>query len=173
LPALATDLVSRKIDVLFAGGGAAVGAAADATSSIPIVFVMGGDPIARGLTQHVIINRPNRNVTGAWFAADATAGKIVDLLHELVPAAGLIGILINPTNPFPGAMKNIEEAAAALGLKTMVLTASIADQLEAAIAAGQRQGIGGLIVIDNPFLNTSTLLPSCRLDIPFLRSTPR
>jgi putative ABC transport system substrate-binding protein len=98
LPALAADLVSRKVNVIAAtGGGAPVMAAMTATKNIPIVFTTAGDPVQMGYVAS--LNRPGGNVTGVSWFSSLVAGKGLGLLHELVPNAALIGLLANPKLP--------------------------------------------------------------------------
>ena len=100
LPALAADLVSRKVDVIAASGGGgdvASRAAKDATSTIPIVFIGGGDPVEAGLVAS--LGRPGGNITGISFIAVELAPKRLELLTELVPQARIIGLLVNPSSP--------------------------------------------------------------------------
>ena len=112
LPAMAADLVRRRVAVIVATGGTAVARAAkSATSTIPIVFVGGGDPIEVGLVAS--LNHPGGNVTGAAVLTTALTAKRLELLHELVPGAMAIGFLVNPTNPtvFKAEMMEAETAA--------------------------------------------------------------
>ena len=98
LPALAADLVSRKVDLVVTGGGTATGRAAkNASSTIPIVFVGGDDPVAAGLVASLA--RPGGNLTGVSVLSVQLNPKRLELLHELVPRAGVIGVLLNPNSP--------------------------------------------------------------------------
>jgi ABC transporter substrate binding protein len=111
LPALAADLVRRKVTVIVATGGGVTStrAAMAATSSIPIIFVSGGDPIDFGLVES--LNKPGGNLTGVTFFLGALEAKRLELLHELLPKATLIGALVNPT--FPASKTRLEDAQAA------------------------------------------------------------
>src|SRR5215472_8921215 len=97
LPAMATDLVQRQVAVICAFGPPAVLAAKAATTSIPIVFVTGADPIRFGFVAS--FNRPGGNITGIWVVTAVLAQKRLELLHELVPKAELFALLVNPTSP--------------------------------------------------------------------------
>jgi putative ABC transport system substrate-binding protein len=115
LPALATDLVSRKVDVLVAMANAAALAAKAVTTTIPVVFAIGGDPVKLGLVES--LNRPSGNITGVSFFLTQLESKRLGLLHELVPHATEIAVLINPTQPVSSDQVNeVKEAARALGL---------------------------------------------------------
>ena len=111
LPPLAADLVRRKVTVIVATGGGVTStrAAMAATSSIPIIFVSGGDPIDLGLVES--LNKPGGNLTGVTFFLGALEAKRLELLHELLPKAALIGALVNPT--FPVSKTRLEDAQAA------------------------------------------------------------
>src|SRR5262249_14553858 len=111
LPALARDLVRRKVTVIVATGGGVTStrAAKAATSSIPIIFVSGGDPIDFGLVES--LNKPGGNLTGVSFLLGALEAKRIELLHELLPKATLIGALVNPT--FPASKTRLEDAQVA------------------------------------------------------------
>ena len=130
LPALAADLVRRRVAVIFATGGPASPLAAkSATATIPIVFETGGDPLALGLVAS--FNRPGGNVTGVnWLARELTA-KRLQLLHEIAPAATSIGFLVNPTGPTAAAqIKEGETAARLLSVRLVVAHASTATEIK-------------------------------------------
>jgi putative ABC transport system substrate-binding protein len=152
LPGFATDLVTRKVNVIMASGVPATLAAKAATSTIPIVFRLAIDPVAFGLAQS--LNRPGGNLTGVTMLFDPLTPKKLQLLHELVPAAATIGFLINPKNQ--NAQSHQERAVAAaesLGLRVTVLTASSAGEFESAFAAGRQQGVRAVLVGDDPFFD--------------------
>jgi len=121
---LAADLVSRHVAVIFAVGGSEPARVAKAaTTTIPIVFVSAADPIKTGLVAS--LNRPEGNVTGVSLIASALEAKRLELLHELSTQASAVGALINPNYPMATSqMREIPEAAAALGLTIILLTAS-------------------------------------------------
>jgi putative tryptophan/tyrosine transport system substrate-binding protein len=146
LPELAADLVERRVAVIAAIGGSAPGLAAKAaTSTIPIVFETGGDPVKDGLVASM--ERPGGNVTGATGLALLVEPKRLELLHELVPRASLIGFLINPSNRIAESrVQEMQEPAALQGLRLEVFRAGTKEQLEPAFAAITRLGAGALSV---------------------------
>jgi ABC-type uncharacterized transport system substrate-binding protein len=133
LPALATDLVSRKVDVIVTSGGTGPAQAAkNATAAIPIVFT-GGDPVAAGLIASLA--RPGGNLTGMTFMGGELMPKQLELLSELVPQARAIAILVNPNDPLAERfIAEIEEAARAKGLLLHILTAGIESEIDTAFA---------------------------------------
>jgi putative ABC transport system substrate-binding protein len=151
LPALAADLVGHQVLVIFASGGvtSALGAKA-ATKTIPIVFVMGDDPVKFGLVAS--LNRPGGNVTGVSFLTPVLEAKRVEFLRELVPNATTIAMLANPT--FPGAearVKDAREAAGLLGQQFSVVNASRDGDFEVAFVALAQQRVNALVVASDPF----------------------
>jgi putative tryptophan/tyrosine transport system substrate-binding protein len=151
LPALATALVGRKVSVLAAGGGIPPALAAKAaTSTIPIVFLMGSDPLKAGVVTS--LNRPEGNVTGVSFLINSLGTKRVELLSQMVPRASTIGMLANPTNPDADIeTRDAQAAAQALGRKLLVVKASTENDFEAAFATLVKQGAGALAVAGDPF----------------------
>jgi putative ABC transport system substrate-binding protein len=147
------DLVSRQVAVIAAYGTNAALTAKTATTTIPIVFGNGGDPVASGLVEN--LNHPGGNVTGVNALAPALIAKRLELLHEAVPQARAIATLVNPrarnAEPNIGASK---EAAAALGLQLIVLNASTDQEIDAAFAELSRRSIGALLVGTDIFLNS-------------------
>jgi ABC-type uncharacterized transport system substrate-binding protein len=150
LPALAADLVRSQVTVIAACVTSAPGLAAKAaTSTIPIVFQTGGDPIQDGLVTSM--NRPGRNVTGVSRLAVTLAPKRLELLRELSPKATVIGLLVNPTNPRSElVVQQIEEAARALGLRLHVLKVSTEGELDSVFASLVKLGVGALLVAQEP-----------------------
>jgi putative ABC transport system substrate-binding protein len=144
LPALAADLVRRKVTVVVATGGGVTStqAAMAATSSIPIIFISGGDPIDLGLVES--LNKPGRNLTGVTFFLGALEAKRLELLHELLPKATLIGALVNPT--FPVSKTRLEDAQAEL------VHASTEGELKTAFTTLTQQRVEALDIIADPFL---------------------
>jgi putative ABC transport system substrate-binding protein len=151
LPNLAADLVQRKVAVIAAiSGTPAALAAKAATTTIPIVFAIGGDPVAPGLVPN--LSRPGGNVTGVSFYGTALTTKRLDLARELIGKEHTIGILINPDNPPSVAEgKAVQEAASAVGQPLQVLHASTQRQLDDAFARIEQQRIGALLVSPDPF----------------------
>jgi putative ABC transport system substrate-binding protein len=142
---MAADLVSRRVDVIFACSGPAPALAAKAaTTAIPIVFQQGSDPVTLGLVAS--LNRPGGNVTGVFQLAEALIAKRLQLLHEIVPAVMTFAYLINPTTPDDGHVREAEMAARVLGAKLLVLTTTRPSEIEAAFATLAQQRIGALAV---------------------------
>jgi len=160
LPALAADLVARRVTVIFSSSITSTLAAKAATSTIPIVFDVGVDPVAFGLVTS--LSHPGGNLTGVAFLLGELWPKRLQLLHELVPKAGTIGVLVNPANSNSGAnTRNLEPAAKALGLQLEVLPASTEPDIQAAFATIQRRRVDALLVGDDPFFNSrSSQLPA-------------
>jgi putative ABC transport system substrate-binding protein len=156
LPALAADLVGRKVAVIAAtGGGASILAAMAATKTIPIVFTTGGDPVQQGYVAS--LNRPGSNVTGVSWFANLVTGKGLGLLHELVPNAAVIALLVNPRLPETARMEGEgREAARSLGLQLLILNASIPSEIDASFATMRQQRVGALFVGADPFLSSRT-----------------
>jgi len=154
LPALAAELVQQKVTVIVAGGTPAALAAKAATTTIPIVFEIGGDPIRLGLVAS--LNRPGGNVTGATQLTTEVAPKRVELLHELVPSASVIALLINPTvRAIAEPVSRTSEAAAhTLGLDLHVLNATTERDLDAVFANLIQLRAGGLVIGSGAFFAT-------------------
>jgi putative tryptophan/tyrosine transport system substrate-binding protein len=151
LQPLVADLVSRQVTVIAVVGSAiAALAAKGATATIPIVFSVGVDPVKSGLV--VSLNRPGGNLTGVSFLANMMASKRFELLHDMVPAAALIGFLVNPTNANAEAeTKEIQAAADVLGHHLVVLAARTEGDISAAFAALSNQQARGIIIQGDPF----------------------
>jgi putative ABC transport system substrate-binding protein len=150
LPVLVGDLVSRKVDVIAAGGDAAVIAAKDATSTIPIVFFNGGDPLAMGLIASLA--HPGGNVTGFSTFAAALLPKRLELLSELAPQTRVIAMLVNPSDPNAERFINaMEQAASAKGTKLRILKAGTESEIDDAFASLVQLRTDGLIVSPNAF----------------------
>jgi putative ABC transport system substrate-binding protein len=153
LSALAADLVRRQVAVIFSGGGAALAAKA-ATTTIPIVFATAGDPVQFGLVAS--LNRPGGNLTGATFYTAQLSSKQLELLHELVPKAVVIAVLMNP-NAAANAEPQIRElraAANALGLRLHVLNVGSEGDITTAFATLLAQRADALFVTADAFLRS-------------------
>ncbi len=150
LPALADDLVDRHVAVIVATAGAPLTAQA-ATATIPIVFVMGeSDPVKIGLVTS--LNRPGGNITGVTPITSVLGPKRLELLHEMVPTATVIGLLVNPH--FPDAetqAKEAQDAAHVLGLQLHIVNASSEDEVDTAFTTFTTQQIGALLVGNDAF----------------------
>jgi len=146
LPGLAAELVQRPVAVLFAaGGGVAPQAAKAATATIPIVFTGGFDPVKAGLVAS--LNQPGGNVTGTTFLINALEGKRLGLLHELLPQASVIGVLINPKNASAATVRaDLNEAARGLGIALRMAQASSEGEFDAAFAGFDQDGVRALLV---------------------------
>ena len=154
LPALAADLVRRQVAVIAAPGGTPTALAAKAaTATIPIVFLAGVDPVTAGLVAS--LNQPGGNVTGVSILNVDVVAKRLELLHELVPTAAVIALLVNPTNPVytEPEIKEARDAAGSLGPQLHVLNASNEDEIDAAFATMVREGAGALVLSPDPFFN--------------------
>jgi putative tryptophan/tyrosine transport system substrate-binding protein len=151
LPALAADLVRLRVNVIVAGGGAVTAAAARAaTTTIPIVFTNGDDPIRAGLVAS--LNRPGGNLTGVTFLTAELAGKRLELLHQLVPTAAVIGVLLNPKSATADAtLKDAQEAARTLGKQIVIVNVSAEADLEPAFATLNQRRAEALSVGTDPF----------------------
>ena len=151
MPALAAELVGRKVDVIFSTGGAPTALAAkSATSTIPIVFRIGGDAVELGLVASLA--RPGGNLTGVSLLADELISKRLELLTELVPQAGVIALLVNPNNTnAERIIRDGPEAARAKGVRLTILKAGSASEIDTAFATFVPLH-GALVVSADPFL---------------------
>ena len=152
LPALAADLVGRKVDLIMANSPPSALAAKSATSTIPIVFRSGADPVGDGLVASLA--RPGGNLTGVSFIADELTAKRLELLSELVPRVGVIALLMNPNNATAErVIRDVQEAARTKGLQLHVLKASSESEIDAAFASVVQLHAGALVVSADPFLS--------------------
>jgi putative ABC transport system substrate-binding protein len=164
LPALAADLVRRQVKVIAAtGGNPSALAAKAATTTIPIVFNMGDDPVKAGVVAS--LNRPGGNLTGVSMLNTELQQKQLEVLHELIPSATNVGLLINPTGPNTESVSTLAQAAArALGLQMHIVHASTEPDLDAVLARLQQLQVGALMIGPDPFF-TSRLQQLAALSI--------
>jgi putative ABC transport system substrate-binding protein len=150
LPTLAADLAGRNPSVMFVGGGTLAALAAKrATSTIPIVFAIGSDPVKMGLVG--ALNRPGGNMTGVTFLLNALVAKRLELLREVAPSVGAIGILVNPTNPNAQSdVRDVQDAARVLGLSTHVENIRSENEIEMAFEELRRERVGAFILLPDP-----------------------
>jgi len=166
LPALAAELVERRVAVIVTYTDAAALAAKAATTSLPIVFINGGDPVRAGIVPS--LNRPGGNVTGASFFGVDVAPKELALLHEVVPKAAVVGLLIDQNVPDAvAAVPAVQEAARSLGLQLILLQARTASDIDAAFATLKREQAAALVV------GTGALLTNRRKQIVELAARDR
>jgi len=151
LPTLAADLVSRGVTVIVTiGGDNSIRAAKAASTTIPVVFVTGFDPVAAGFIAS--LNRPGGNLTGVNFLVVLTVAKRLGLLNELAPAAARIGMLVNPDNPnAESTMGDAQAAAETLGKKLVVFKARTERDLDTAFATFVQQKVEAVLVESDPF----------------------
>jgi putative ABC transport system substrate-binding protein len=144
LPALAAELVRRQVNVIALHGLPAALAAKAATTTTPIVFEFANDPIRLGLVAS--LNRPGGNITGVSSLNVEVGPKEVELLHELVPTAAVIGLLVNPNNPDPEIQKDTQDAADRLGLRLNVLRASTDSDFDTVFASLVQLRVSALVI---------------------------
>jgi putative ABC transport system substrate-binding protein len=153
LPSLVADLVSRKVDVITAGNFPAALAAKSATSTIPIIFEVGVDPVERGLVAS--FSRPGGNLTGFTSVSIELMSKRVELLTDLVPQARVIALLVNPNNPTTErVVRDVLEAANAKGVQLRILKAGAESEIGTAFASLVELRAGALAVMGDPLFNT-------------------
>ena len=149
LPAQAAELVDRRVAVIVGAGHDAALAAKAVTTTIPIVFVSGSDPLQSGLVAS--FNRPNGNVTGVTFFSNVLVAKRLGLLHDLLPRATTVALLVNPNaQGRSDQLRDAQDAARALGMKIIALNASTVDEINTAFAALDRQPADALVVAADP-----------------------
>jgi putative ABC transport system substrate-binding protein len=150
LPALASDLVRRQVAVIAAGSPPAALAAKTATTTIPIVFVTGADPVKSGLVDS--LGRPGGNLTGVGLLINVLAPKQLEVLRELIPKATSIAALMNPDNPNTETdVKEVSAAARALGLQLFVLNAKTESDIDTAFTTLVQKQVNGLVVISDVY----------------------
>jgi putative ABC transport system substrate-binding protein len=153
LPAMAADLVGQRVSVIVATAGTpTIRAAKAATSTIPIVFVIGGDPVTFGIVAS--LNRPGGNITGVTLIGSETVAKRLGILLELVPTATAVAILANPKNPISAPqLSALQTAVQALGRRLVVLNASTESELTSVFATIDQQSVEALFVTADPFFD--------------------
>jgi putative tryptophan/tyrosine transport system substrate-binding protein len=152
LPTLVADLIRHHVKVIVSLGTPAALAAKAATTTIPVVFGIGIDPVGAGLVPN--LNRPGGNVTGVTNMSTTLAAKRLELLHQLVPKATSIGVLVDPTGAASDTQRTeLQGAADALGLQLVFLDGGNEQEIDRAFATLARQRTGALLLTDNPTLN--------------------
>jgi putative ABC transport system substrate-binding protein len=150
LPVLAADLLHQQVAVIYAADNASATAAKAASQTIPVIFRIGGDPVQLGLVSS--LNRPNSNMTGVSFIQTTTSAIRVQMLHEAVPNAGVMGLLVNPANPSAdNDVREAQEAARKLGIDFPVLKASTAQEIDEAFSTLREAHAQALLVLGDPF----------------------
>jgi putative ABC transport system substrate-binding protein len=150
LPALVADLIRRPVAVIVGNQNAAVAAKA-ATTTTPIIFAIGSDPVADGIVAS--LNRPGGNITGVTFLVSGLGAKRLDLLRQLLPKATLIAMLVNPGSPDTEAeRRDVQAAAQAIGHQLIILDASSDGDIETAFATFVQRGAGALLVGAGAFM---------------------
>jgi putative tryptophan/tyrosine transport system substrate-binding protein len=154
LAGLAAELLDRKVAVIVAiGGSEPAKVAKAATATIPIVFVSAADPIRAGVVTS--FNRPGGNITGVSLLGSALEAKRLELLHEMIPGASPIGVLLNPKYPdFEIELHDLQDAADVIKRKILVARASTETEIDAAFATVTQQGASALLVAQDPFFNS-------------------
>jgi putative ABC transport system substrate-binding protein len=154
LVTLAGDIIGRRVAVIITtGGGAGALAAYAATTTIPIVFVNGVDPVSSGLVMS--LNRPGGNATGVYIFQQVLEGKRLGLLRELVPSAASIAVLLNPTNAnFQTQLRGVQDAARDLGQQVSILSANTEREIDVAFATVAQSGARALLVGSDPFFSS-------------------
>ena len=153
LPQLAADFVNRKVTVIVAAYFPSAVAAKAATSTIPIVFISGVDPIAAGFVTS--LNRPGGNLTGLSTYNTSLTAKRLELLHQIVPRASTLAVVVNSKSPATQTIEAEARAAAqALGVRVEVLGANTEDEIDAAFVIAVQRGVGALVVAGDAFFNS-------------------
>jgi len=156
LPELAADLVRQQVAVIATASVPEALAVKAATTTIPIVFTIEGDPIAAGLVP--TLDHPGGNVTGVAISKMEVGPKRLELLHQVIPTASAVALLVNPTNPAAEPLvRDAQPAARSLGLQLHVLKASVAGDIDAAFAALPGLQAGGLVIGSDPFFDSRSL----------------
>jgi putative tryptophan/tyrosine transport system substrate-binding protein len=149
LPAIAADLVSRRVAVIEAGGPPAARAAKTATSTTPIVFTSGDDPVKIGLVPS--LSHPGGNITGVYLFFGGLSAKRLGFLHDLLPQVTVVGAILNPTSPSAEVQANdLQSAGRALGLQVQIVYAKNSQEIDAAFDSLGKQKVGALILGSDP-----------------------
>jgi ABC-type uncharacterized transport system substrate-binding protein len=152
-PSLVSDLVRRPVTVLAVTSSTGARAAKQATSTIPIVFSIGEDPVATGIVDS--LNRPGGNITGVYQFTAGLEAKRLGLLHEMVPKVTTMAVLVNPNFPASETqLRDVQEAAPRLGVQLIVVRANVESDFDAAFATLVQHHAGALLVCASPFFNT-------------------
>jgi ABC-type uncharacterized transport system substrate-binding protein len=155
LPGMAAELVRREVDVIAAITTVAALAAKGATTTIPVVFEAGGDPVRLGLVAS--LSRPGGNLTGVSLLNVELGAKRLELLHEVIPAAKIVGLLVNPTSPNASTLsKEVQAAADKLGIQLHLLHASAAGDFETAFATLRDLNASALVIGTDPLFNSGS-----------------
>jgi putative ABC transport system substrate-binding protein len=155
VPALAAELVRRQVGVIVANYPPVLAAKA-ATNMIPIVFTSAADPVKAGLVAS--FNRPGGNITGVHLIGSELERKRLELLHELVPGAVLMGVLVNPKNPDADVqLRELQEAAGVIKTTIHIVRASTEAEIDSAFATVAQQGVGALLVGGDPFFSSHSV----------------
>ena len=175
LPTLAYDLVHRQVSVIATGGIASALAAKAATTTIPIIFEGGGDPVELGLVAS--LNRPGANITGISNFSIALAAKNFELLHGLIPNSSVIAVLVNPTSPnlAVSVTKDVQAAGRALQRQVRILNASTQDEIDAAFVSLAQLHAGALLIGGDAFFlsrRVQLAILAARYGIPAIYNTP-
>jgi ABC-type uncharacterized transport system substrate-binding protein len=150
LPGLAADLVRRQVAAILGAGGVAAQAGKAATATMPVIFVIGADPVSIGLVAS--LNRPGGNITGVVFPSVALVAKLLAMLHELAPKASIIAVLRDPNGPdVESELRDLEEAGRAIGRQILMVNAANEREFHAAFAKVVQAGAGGLLIGSSPF----------------------
>jgi putative ABC transport system substrate-binding protein len=174
MPALATELVRREVAVIFASAAPGVRAAKSATTTIPIVFATGGDPVADGFVAS--LSRPGGNITGVYLLNVPLEAKRVELLHEVMPNVATIAYLVNPGfSQTEDELSTVQTAAHAVGLQISVMKAGSDADIDTAFAKLAEQRIGAVLVAADPFFNGRAerfVALAARYAVPAMYSQP-
>lgn len=170
LPGLAADMVGRGVSVIFAVAPNAVFAAKSVTSTIPIIFQLGADPVALGFVAS--LNHPGANITGITFLTTALIAKRLELLHQMMPSVQSIGFLVNPfAPPVVAEIKEAETAAKSFGLHLEVAKATTPGEIETALGYLRERGVGGLLIGADPLFYVQNAPLFARSSLPAIWNT--